>query len=210
MGNLIAVGLLIIGIIAMVGHARRARGCFRCHSPLARVRKLPRPEYHAVHSLLRGHLGDMGGKEVNRLLLCRSCGRVFGKGWQRPRTLWDSYPGDERSLCSCSVGIANYPFRTAQSKGVEAIKAQIVDSLQKRGLDSSCLHCEQSLLQTDDTYPAPESCYECSSEDKVLICASCGRVFRWEPIRGSSYRMFECIYQIEQEKEPRGARPLQP
>lgn len=198
MGTLIAIGLFVIGIVAMVSHAKRARGCFKCRRPLVKVSKLPRAEYHAVHNLLRGYLGDVAGTKVDRLRVCRSCGRVFGQGWERPRTLWDSYPEDERSLCTCSVGIASYPFKSVQSAGVEAIKPQVLDRFHKQHLDSSCVHCERSLLQMDKVYPAPESCYVCPSEDKVFICLSCGRVFRWESIRGSSYRMFECIYQIEE------------
>ena len=205
MGTVLMIGLLVLGIVVMVAYARKGGQCFVCSAPLVRGDKLPEGRRAELEHLLPVADSELASSDVRRVRVCPQCGRVFGRKWFEPYPRRDTDPEDERRMCDCGETVLRYPSERRQMGGQEVMvwpedseqaiwRDEIREVLLKEGVKSTCLHCGLSLFRVDALYPAPEDCVACTSEDKLSVCLSCGRVYQWQRIGGSRYQAFVCIY----------------
>jgi len=205
MGLVFLIGLLALGVWVMVEYARKSRQCFVCAAPLVRGDKLPEARRTEVEQLLPVADSELEHSELRRVRVCPRCGRVYGGKWFEPHPSRDTDPEDERRMCDCDGTVLRYPSERRQMGEGEAMvwpedseeaawREEIRDALLEEGIKSTCLHCGLSLFHMDALYPAPENCVACTSEDKLLLCVVCGRVYQWRQIGGSRYQAFVCIY----------------
>jgi len=191
---IIVIFFLVGGIVLYVlFSSRRIRACGICGTGLKRISELPQRDFLEIGNELRREDPRLTSEELQKVKFCPKCRRIYDRKWLWPRSLRDMEVEDTFRLCDCGQGVAMYPA-VGFPRIDKDMAEKILRELPRRGIDSSCLHCGWSLVRVDDSYKMPENCYFCESDDLIFVCRFCGRVYRWEELRDTGYKIYRCIY----------------